>query len=253
MLSKAKISLIKSLEHKKYRKLHGLFVAEGTKLVKELAGSSFEITDIFATREWMRSENLPDIHPATFIHECEGHDIQKASFLSTPQEVIALVKIPQSIPDISALINQPAILLDEIRDPGNLGTIIRTADWFGVKNIICSLNSVDVFNPKTVQATMGSITRVNVFYHDLVSFLDQFPSRTSVYAADMDGADLYNTEILPNPWIIIGNEANGISDILRKKITKTISIPRFGTGTESLNASIATAIILSEMRRRKCF
>lgn len=251
MLSKAKISLIKSLEHKKYRKLHGLFVAEGTKLVKELAGSSFEITGIFATHDWMRSENLPGLHPATFIQECESHDIQKASFLSTPQEVLALVKIPNIRMDISALINQPAILLDDIRDPGNLGTIIRTADWFGVKNIICSFNSVDVFNPKTVQATMGSIARVNVFYHDLVSFLDQFSSRTSVYAADMDGADLYNTEILPNPWIIIGNEANGISAPLRKKITNTLSIPRFGSVAESLNASVATAIILSEMRRRK--
>lgn len=253
MLSKARISLIKSLEFKKYRQINGLFVAEGTKIVTEIINSEFEITVLYATTNWL-SQNDSELSNRAFnIHEVNQKEIDKLSFLTSPQEAIALIKIPdQKISDYE-LFNNPVIFLDDIRDPGNLGTIIRTADWFGINHVVCSLNSVDVYNPKTVQATMGSISRVKVFYIDLPEILRNSEEKTSTYAATMDGENLFAADTLKNPWIFIGNESKGISDELLGKIKTKIAIPRFGTKVESLNASVATAIILSEFKRQGAF
>ncbi|MFC0519795.1 TrmH family RNA methyltransferase [Mesonia maritima] len=239
MISKSQIKLINSLSQKKYRNKNNLFVAEGIKVIKELLKSDFELEMIFSEVDmfFTAKDKLEIISPEI---------LKKISNLSTPQTALALFKIPQHT--ISADLDF-AVALDGIRDPGNLGTIIRLCDWFGVSHLICSQDTVDCYNPKVVQATMGSIARVNIIYTDLKTFIEK--SNLPVYGAFMNGENIYKKSFSPKGIVVLGNEANGISSAIERLISQKISIPQFGENqkTESLNVATATAILLSEFKR----
>jgi len=230
--------LILSLRQKKYRQKHNLFVVEGVKVVKEFLMSKFEVYQIFATEDY--TLDIPN------IIRVSDADLKKMSQLKSPNKVVALFKIP-----VQEKINNRGLIvaLDELNDPGNLGTIIRLCDWFGVKDLVCSSNTVDCFNAKVVQSSMGSLTRVNIHYTDLTQFLSS--SIKQVYVADMFGENIYNTTLPKDAILVMGNEANGISKEVFNCATHKIAIPRFGDAqlTESLNVATATAIVLSEFRR----
>jgi len=238
MLSKSQIKLITSLKQKKYRQQYGFFVVEGVKTIRELLQSNLELQKLYATASF----NI-DAKDEVIISDS---DLKRISFLTTPNKALAIFKIPESKPiDNSGLI----VALDSIRDPGNLGTIIRLCDWFGVKELICSKETVDCFNPKVIQATMGSITRVNVSYMNLVPFLRGI--ETSVFGAFMEGENVYHKTLPKTGVLVMGNEANGVSKEVEAVITEKMSIPRFGDlqATESLNVATAAAILLSEFSR----
>ena len=240
MLSKNQIKLITSLQQKKYRKQQQLFFAEGIKVIQELLNSNFELEHLFVT-----DVVFPTV-PKNKISIITDAELKKISALTTANNCLALFKIPAEAP-----IREKGLIvaLDDIRDPGNLGTILRLCDWFGITQVVCSLETVDIYNPKVVQATMGSITRVNVVYTDLVDFIKG--TKLPVFGTFMDGANIYKSK-LPNEGVIVmGNEANGISSEIEKLTTNRITIPRFGDlqQTESLNVATATAIILSEFKR----
>lgn len=240
MLLKNNLKLIKSLEHKKYRNLHQLFVVEGLKNVDEFLKSDFLLEKIYTVNA---NFEAPDPNKIEIISD---DDLNKISFLKTPNQVLAVFKIPS----VQKLTTSNLVLaLDNINDPGNLGTIIRLCDWFGIQQIICSANTVDCYNPKVVQASMGSLTRVQLFYTNLADFIATYED--AVFGTFMNGKSIYNLN-LPNKGIIVmGNEANGISPEIEKLITHKITIPAFGNQpeTESLNVATATAIVLSEFRR----
>jgi RNA methyltransferase, TrmH family len=240
MVSKNQIKLITSLHLKKYRVHHQLFIAEGVKVIQELLQSNFEMEHLFV------SENsFLDINDSkkTVVNEQE---MKKLTALSSPSPCLAVFKIPNDI----ELGDQGLIVaLDDIRDPGNLGTIIRLCDWFGVKQIVCSNETVDLYNPKVIQATMGSLTRVNVRYTDLKTFISE--SKLKVFGTFMDGENVYHQKLPQDGILVFGNEANGISSEIEQLVKNRIAIPRFGEiqKTESLNVAAATAIFLSEFRR----
>lgn len=240
MVSKNQIKLITSLQQKKYRKQEQLFFAEGVKVVEELLQSNFELQDLFTTKEDFLSVSKNKVHA---ISEAE---LKKISALSTPNTCLAVFKIPKTK---EILQNGLIVALDDVRDPGNLGTIIRLCDWFGVETLFCSEESVDVYNPKVVQATMGSISRVNVVYGNLESFLKT--TELPIFGTFMDGKNIYQEQLPNEGLVIMGNEANGISTSIEKLVSQRIAIPRFGNLqlTESLNVATATAIILSEFKR----
>ncbi|WP_271406169.1 TrmH family RNA methyltransferase [Tenacibaculum soleae] len=239
-LSKNNLKLITSLQQKKYRQKHKLFVAEGIKVVNELLKSSVEASHIFMTEDVVE---LPKNVAHTVITE---NELKKISTLKNPNKVLGLFQIPDE-KEISE--NCFIVALDEINDPGNLGTIIRLCDWFGVTELVCSKNTVDCYNQKVVQSTMGSLTRVNVSYVDLSAFLSN--SDLPVFTADMDGDNVYKTSLPEKAVLVMGNEANGISSEISAIINRKLTIPRFGEiqQTESLNVATATAILLSEFRR----
>lgn len=239
MLSKNQIKLITSLKQKKHRLSNGLFVVEGLKAIKELLKSDLRLHQLYTT-ERLNISNKDQI----LISEAE---LKRISFLITPNIALAIFEIPKSK---AIHRNKFIVALDNVRDPGNLGTIIRLCDWFGVTDLVCSLETVDCFNPKVVQATMGSITRVNVSYVDLLEFLKD--TKIPVYGAFMQGESIYTATLPKNGVLVMGNEANGISKDVEALIHKKISIPRFGNlqATESLNVATATAILLSEFKRR---
>ncbi|UKJ06460.1 TrmH family RNA methyltransferase [Solitalea lacus] len=253
MISKSQISFVKSLHNKKYREEHGLFIVEGVKMVNELLASSFIIQSIFTTENYLK--NLTNINPKAKkidVNLVTEPELQKISTLQTPNEVIALAQIPFDFRknhfDIAQIKDKWTIMLDDVQDPGNLGTIIRIADWFGIKTLITSLNSVEAYNPKVVQSTMGSIFRVEVLRIDIEQILQA--AKVPVYGALLEGDNLYKAEFSKPGVILMGNESKGISDRIRKYITAPLSIPSFGQA-ESLNVGIATAIFCSEMRRRQ--
>ncbi|WP_420572182.1 TrmH family RNA methyltransferase [Kordia sp.] len=239
MISKRQIKIITSLHQKKYRKSTGLFVAEGKKVIQEFLNSNFELDTLFTIDEHL----FADDSKVTLISEAA---LKKISFLKTPNKALALFKItkPATI-DSKGLI----VALDDVRDPGNLGTIIRLCDWFGVKHLVCSEATVDCYNPKVIQATMGSLTRVNIVYTDLKNYLTE--TKLPVFGAFMDGSNVYQTQLPTDGILVMGNEANGVSDEVSNLITEKIAIPRFGEiqQTESLNVAMATGILLSEFRR----
>ena len=243
MLSKSQIKLITSLKQKKYRQQHGFFVVEGIKTIKELLQSNWMLHALYTTESFNNSANPDNCRDEVLISES---DLKRISFLTTPNKALAVFKIPESnlIAD-----NGLILALDAIRDPGNLGTIIRLCDWFGVKDLVCSKETVDCFNPKVIQATMGSITRVNISYVDLVAFLKE--SKMPIYGAFMEGETVYTKNLSHKSILVMGNEANGVSKEVEALINEKISIPRFGNlqATESLNVATATAILLSEFRR----
>ena len=240
MVSKNQIKLITSLQQKKFRQVHEMFFAEGAKVIGELMASDFELSHLYET-----ADVFPDVLPAVKTRVSDA-ELKKISALSTPNNCLAVFRIPKPQPSAaSGLI----VALDDIRDPGNLGTILRLCDWFGITQLICSKETVDLFNPKVVQATMGSITRVNVQYVDLDSFIEN--AELPVFGTFMDGENIYKEKLPKHGIIVMGNEANGISAEIEKKVRHRISIPRFGQiqQTESLNVATATAIVLSEFRR----
>ncbi|MBL0329541.1 MAG: RNA methyltransferase [Bacteroidetes bacterium] len=256
MLSKSQISFINSLKQKKYREEHRLFIAEGAKIVPELMQSAIVVKQVYATSDFLRN----NVIPATVERfEIKENELERISVLTKANEVLAVCETPNYVLNAEDLKGKLTLLLDDIKDPGNLGTIIRIADWFGIENIICSSETVDAFNPKVVQATMGSIARIKVHYVDLVAFLQQqtTTNKQPVYGALLEGKNIYSEKLSSEGLIVIGNESRGISEDVQKLITDKISIPSFshykqGSGeAESLNAAIATSIICSEFRRRK--
>ena len=241
MVSKNQIKLITSLQQKKYRKQEQLFFAEGVKVVQELLHSNFELQDLFTTKQDFLTV------PKNKVHAISEAELKKISALTTPNTCLAVFKIPKA----KQMVEKGLIVaLDDVRDPGNLGTIIRLCDWFGIETLFCSEESVDIYNPKVVQATMGSISRVNVVYGNLETFLSQ--TKLPVFGTFMDGKNIYQEELPKEGIIIMGNEANGISTSVEKLVSERIAIPRFGNlqVTESLNVATATAIILSEFKRK---
>lgn len=241
MFSKSQIKLINSLGQKKYRLKHGLFVAEGKKAVSELLESSLQLHSLFTTEDIFKAEK-----ERTFL--IEERDLRKITNLATAQTALAVFHIPRSEKPVPRGL---LVALDNVQDPGNLGTIIRMCDWFGIKDLICSEGTVDCYNPKVVQATMGSIARVNISYRSLPEFLEQIHSEIPVYGAFLEGENIYSKKLKPEGVLVMGNEANGISSEVESFITQKLVIPQFGDlqQTESLNVATATAIFLSEFRR----
>jgi TrmH family RNA methyltransferase len=238
-LSKNQFKLISSLQQKKYRNKYSLFIAEGTKVVEEFLNSNFVLDQLFCVNE----NDYKNIENKTVISEAE---LKKISSLKTPNNVLGLFKIPlENTTKKEGFI----VALDGINDPGNLGTIIRLCDWFGVDQLICSANTVDCYNTKVVQASMGSLSRLSIIFTDLVNFLEL--TSLPKFATLMDGENVYKTELPQQAVLVMGNEANGISPSVLKLLDKKISIPRFGEiqETESLNVATATAILLSEFKR----
>jgi TrmH family RNA methyltransferase len=242
MISRSQLKYIQSLGQKKYRDEEGTFVAEGPKLVKELIESkNTELTQIYALNEWI--EGNKDLIKSINITTVDETELERISQLTTPNKVLAVVKkFEANEPGIKERIS---LVLDAIRDPGNLGTIIRIADWFGISQIICSDDCADMYNSKVVQATMGSIARVNVFYTNLPAWLQQ-RSGVRIYAAMLDGKDVTKMSSIKEALIIIGNESMGIDKEVLQYANEKISIPRKGSA-ESLNAAVATGIILSHL------
>ena len=264
MISKNQIKFIRQLEQKKFRHREGLFVAEGTKVVGDLLKAGYIPHSLYATPDWIASHSVAEATEVT------DDELTRLSFQQHPQQVLALFPIPSLNCQWSArlcrlarprmvngqlsMVNgQLSIALDSVQDPGNLGTIIRIADWFGISNIICSEDTVDAYNPKVVQATMGSIARVNIIYTNLLELLDGLPADFPVYGTLLDGENIYTQELTPHGLIIMGNEGNGISDAVRQRVNRRLLIPDFHNGdtADSLNVAIATAITCSEFRRRQ--
>ena len=240
MVSKNQLKFISSLHLKKNRIANQLFIAEGVKVIQELLKSNFILEHLYCT-EPLFDPVQPNLK--SIISESE---LKKISALTTPNNCLAVFKIPEATP-----INDKGLILalDDVRDPGNLGTIIRLCDWFGIETLFCSEESVDIYNPKVVQATMGSISRVNVVYGNLEEFLTKI--KLTVFGTFMDGSNIYQEALPKEGVIVMGNEANGISPLVEKLVSERIAIPRFGNIqlTESLNVATATAIILSEFKR----
>ena len=239
-ISKNQLKLITSLSQKKYRQKHDLFIAEGVKVLNELLNSTFEIETLFCTDDF---EATISEEKVVRISETE---LKKVSTLKSPNKALGIFKIPKE----KAVQNSGlTIALDAINDPGNLGTIIRLCDWFGITQLVCSKDTVDCYNQKVVQASMGSLTRVSIHYTDLENYITK--SNLDTFIADMDGENVYKTKLPKEGILIMGNEANGVSEEIKSLLQHKISIPRFGETqeTESLNVATATAILLSEFKR----
>jgi TrmH family RNA methyltransferase len=241
MLSKNEAKYIQSLSHKKQRQQSGLFIAEGVKLVDELLSSPVTIKKIYATESWSR----PAFGNYELVRVSE-EELQKISLLQTANQVLALAVEP-ALPELIMPENNLILALDGIQDPGNMGTLIRIADWFGINTIVASEDSVDAFNPKVVQSTMGSITRVNVYYTNLATFLKE--ARVPVFGALLEGRSVYAVPAPEKGILMIGNESKGIHKELLSLISHPVSIPRIGEA-ESLNAAVAAGIILSHLKKR---
>lgn len=243
MLSKSQISLITSLQHKKYRKVHQLFIVEGLKSILEYVDSAYQIEHLYYTPHMVTK--MGKINENIKSTEVSDKTLERISALKAPQGILATLKIPEPTPiDPEIFSNRYTLVLDDIQDPGNLGTIIRTADWFGISNIVCSKESVDAHNPKTVQASMGSLSRVTVYYEDLFALLQN--KRSPIFGALLNGESIYTTDFGSEGLILLGNEGNGISDALLPLIDRPITIPQFGGG-ESLNVSISAAIFCARL------
>ena len=268
MLSKNQIKYIRQLEMKKFRKRESLFVAEGPKVVGDLM-RRYQPTAIFATKEWIQESG--DRSQITAVTEITDDELRRISFLQHPQHVLALFPIPSApstaaanscVPSVASdqrssaslftLHSSLSLALDGIQDPGNLGTIIRIADWFGIDTIYCSEDTADAYSPKVVQATMGSLAHVHIIYTDLIRLFEALPPSYPIYGTLLDGDDIYQQPLTSHGIIVMGNEGNGISEAVRQKVNHRLLIPSFNAGdrAESLNVAIATAITCSEFRRR---
>ena len=250
MLSKNQIKLVHALELKKNRKREGLFVAEGPKVVGDLLRAGYEAVMLFSTRA--QEEGLKGLQvDSTSAQQVSEEELRRISFLQHPQEVLAVMRIPVAQEKAAIDKTQLSLALDGVQDPGNLGTIIRIADWFGISTIFCSPDTADVYNPKVVQATMGSLAHVNVVYTELEQLLSA--TDVPVYGTLLDGQDIYQEALTPHGVIVMGNEGNGISPRIRQLVNRRLLIPNFHPSAEtaeSLNVAIATAITCSEFRRR---
>ncbi|MFM1746010.1 MAG: hypothetical protein RLZZ630_1947 [Bacteroidota bacterium] len=251
MLSSGRLRFVRSLHQKKFREKEGLFLVEGPKLVHELIqNKAFAVDSIYATSNW----RLPDGLDPELVQIVTDEQLARLSVLDSPNRVLAVCQIPASsghtIPPTRGL----TLLLDQISDPGNLGTIIRTADWFGVSQVFCSPDSAELFNPKVIQATMGSVFRMKVFHTPLIDLLVRNTESTGipVYAAVLGGENVFQTELKKDAWLLIGNESRGVSPMLMPFVTRAVTIPSFAKGpakAESLNVSVATGILCAEFLR----
>lgn len=242
MLTAHTIKTLQSLDKKKYRQKYNLFLVEGNKIIKELADSGYEIETIYS----INPQNID--FRTTAIEEILPTELKKISFLQHPKDSVAVCKLPEN----KHLEDTPIqLILDGIQDPGNFGTIIRLADWFGIEQIICSSDTVDLYNPKVIQATMGSFARVNVFYTNLEAYLATY--NNPIFGTDMTGQNLYKTSFPEKFSLVFGNEGNGIRPATESFIAQMVSIPRFGEiqSTESLNVSMSAGIILGEIFSKK--
>ena len=253
MLSKNKIKFIQSLSRKKIREQENAFLVEGNKMVAEALESGMRIKWLCGTIDFFdKTQVAHDV--ADEIIEVSPDEIQKASLLQTPQQALAVVYMPEQTFNLSEINNNLILALDGIQDPGNLGTIIRLADWFGIRHIICSENTADRFNPKVIQASMGAIFRVQVHYLNLVDVFSQAATLgVKIFGTFLEGQNLYQHSLSPTGILVMGNEGNGISEEVAPLITDKIHIPAFPPGqrgSESLNVATATAICCAEFRRR---
>lgn len=246
-LSKAKIKLIRSLEQKKQRDTHRLFVAEGPKLVDEL-WDYFECSLLVATEQWVNEHRNYKADELIIVNQRE---LTQASALKTPQQVLALFKQPNYPMEVEAINNSLCLALDGIQDPGNLGTIVRLADWFGIEHIFCSPHTADIYNTKAIQATMGGLARVKMHYTSLIDLIKEVDA--PVYGTFLDGETIYDKNLSQKGLIVMGNEGQGISPELETLITHKLYIPNYPLNkdsAESLNVAIATAVVCSEFRRQ---
>ena len=277
MLSKNKVNQLCSLHQKKGRNMQNLFIAEGQKLVQDLLVSDLRVMEVYFVEDGklelgskLGLDSKFELDRLSYFVEIAAEDMKKISALTTPTNCLAVVEIPDFVLDKQALLGKLSLVVEDVRDPGNLGTIIRIADWFGIDELICSVETVDCYNPKVVQATMGSIARVKVHYLDLVEFIKELNGEEEmsggrskglgntsfeIYGTLMDGERIDGVKLSDKGLIVIGNEGRGISDALQALLTKKISIPRFGHvepkrgQAESLNAAVATALVCAEFRR----
>lgn len=245
MLTNNQIRFIKSLQQRKHREESGLFVVEGVKMVEELVSSDWTIENVYGTEQF--SESHPNIAKISEYELISSKELGRISGLKSSNQVLAVAKKREFevAPDICS--SQLCLALDEVRDPGNLGTILRLADWFGIEHVFCSENSVEVYNPKVVQSTMGSLFRTQIHYVDLAQFLAM--CEAPVYGAILGGDGLYEADLQQNGILVMGSESHGISDSIQAHLTHRITIPGYGKA-ESLNVSTATAVLLAEFRRR---
>jgi TrmH family RNA methyltransferase len=256
MVSKNKVKYIRSLEMKKFRKADAVFVAEGHKLIGDLLGV-FECTYLAATAEWL--EQHADVLNTnrmqhTEVDEVTDEELRRLSFQEAPQQVLAVFRQPQWTVNLNeAASNGLCLALDDVQNPGNLGTIVRVADWFGIEHIFCSQGCADIYNPKTVQATMGAIARVQVHYVDLAETLKGLDKKIPIYGTFLDGDNMYGKELSHQGVIVMGNEGKGVSKAVEACVSERLYIPNYPEGretSESLNVAIATAIVCAEFRRR---
>lgn len=255
MVTKKQLQFVNSLKQKKYREEYQLFIAEGAKIVPELLNSEIEVQQVFATKEFLAKTN---IDKGIECFEVKHDELERISAQTTPNEVLAVCKTPTYVFVESSLKGKLTLVLDDIKDPGNLGTIIRIADWFGIETILCSNESADAYSPKVVQATMGSIARIKIHYIDIVTLFKDIEKNNElpIYGALLEGEDIYKEKLSGEGLIVIGNESRGISDLVKPFISKKLTIPSFSHyksakgEAESLNAAIATAILCSEFRRK---
>lgn len=253
MLSVNRIKFLRTLSAKKTRVSEGLFTVEGVKPVAELLGSSIKIHSVYAVDEWVAQHKQLLAVSGAEVVTVTATELERISQLSTPNQVFAVAHQPQTTLNINALGDKLVLALDDVSDPGNMGTIIRIADWFGIDTIICSPNTVELYNPKTVQSTMGSLFRVNVFYTDLLPAIADYKKahKNPVCAAVLGGDDLYASTVKSPCLLLMGSESHGLSAELTNESTHKITIPSApGSKAESLNVGVSTAIIVSELRRR---
>jgi len=252
LISKAKIQLIRSLEQKKYRAQHGLFVLEGDKSVREALDSALTVEYLLAKPAWLAQQSSIR---ANHIIEIDDRELSQISFQKTPNQAMALVQIPHYPLDMAELTGGLSLYLDQVQDPGNLGTILRVADWFGIRHVLCGAGCADPFNPKTVQSTMGAVIRVKThqtdvgFFGQLKNYQPDFP----VFGAFLNGDNLYHTPLATQAVIVMGNESKGISDDVAQHVSRRLLIPSYPPDesvSESLNVATAAAIICAEFRRR---
>ncbi len=254
MISKNRIKFIISLQKKKTRDEKGLYVIEGDKLVREFLGAKIPIKALIAKPEFITSIPADLLETVMEIEDASYKELKQVSTLKTPHNVLALVPMPERNLDRDALVSQLSVALDFVQDPGNLGTIIRAAGWFGIRNIICSPDCVDVYNPKVIQASMGALLHVNVYYSDLEKlFIFAAENNTPIFGTMLDGESVYNHRLDNKGIILLGNESRGISERLVSYITERIMIPRYSKvkfGIDSLNVGMAASIVFSEFRRK---
>lgn len=249
MLTKNCIKRINSLQIKKFRDEQNCFVCEGTRLVDEVLSSDLEVKELYHLPDWTNTKTSK----AHSINEVSAEEMKKISSLMAPSQVLAVVEAPHYSFKESELNNKLTLALDCIQDPGNLGTIIRLADWFGIDRILCSHDTADAYSPKVVQASMGAITRIKLIYCDLADILESVAQTMPIYGAFMEGENIYSANLEAKGVVVMGNEGNGISRKIERLVSSKIHIPTFAnnrSNVESLNVAMATAIICSEFKRR---
>lgn len=250
MLSKEQAKRIKLLQNSKHRYESGLFVAEGKRLVDELIQSDLEIIKGYFTSSWISTMTSNGVN----FQEISTQEMEKISNLTTPTEVLVVVRIPTYTFSLKQIMTDLVLILDRIQDPGNLGSILRIANWFGIKHVICSNDTVDAFSPKVVQSSMGAIAKVQVFYRDIESVIKMLNEEgISTYGTFLDGENIFHSNLTQNGAIVLGNEGNGISNTIERLIQNRITIPSYpewNSPVESLNVAMATAVVCAEFRRR---